>query len=290
MLSIIIPLYNKENFILKTLESVKNQTYSDFELIIVDDGSTDNSYNVVKDIQDSRIKLFHKQNEGVSIARNFGVKEASFPYIIFLDADDYWHPQFLETIISLIEQYPSSGMFCTGYSVLKNNREIEYSFGNNNSSYLIDDYCKYLYRGFQLCCTGSICVKKEVLCSVGLFRKKIKRGEDLDLWLRIAAESSIAYHPEPKVYYVMDSENNAMSSYCSYKESVPYWEWYTYDYKPRQSLEKYTTLMILTLANAAYKYKKYEEVLFILSHCKGSYKLIQRVILRLKIKYMLLGL
>jgi len=94
--SVVIPLYNKEKDVLKTIQSVLKQSHSKFEIIIVDDGSTDSSIEIIKNIKDERIRLFSKKNEGVSIARNYGVEKATTEFIAFLDADDYWHPNHLE--------------------------------------------------------------------------------------------------------------------------------------------------------------------------------------------------
>lgn len=285
MISIIIPLYNKQNFILGAVKSVLNQTYQEYELIIVDDGSTDNSYKAVKSLVDSRIKVYKKRNEGVSKARNFGISKSRFPYIAFLDADDYWENDYLETIILLINKYPSAGMFCTGYNlILKNNTMKDVSFGKRGSTFIIQDYCKELISGNSVCWTGATCVKKSTFDVTGYFKNGIKRGEDLDLWLRVACFYDIAYYAGAKVNYVVNTENNTMTEYYSYKESIPYWEWYGYTYKYKESLEKYTTLMILALANSAYRFKKYEDSLLLLSLCKGHFKLIQRTLLRIKLK------
>jgi glycosyltransferase involved in cell wall biosynthesis len=90
--SVIIPIYNKEKDVETTIKSVLNQTYVDYEVILVDDGSTDNSLNIVNAIEDDRIQIFTKQNEGVSKTRNYGITKSKAEYIAFLDADDYWYP------------------------------------------------------------------------------------------------------------------------------------------------------------------------------------------------------
>ena len=103
--SVIIPLYNKANFVRKTIESILNQTFTGFEIVVVNDGSTDNSLDVVNEISDPRIRIFTKENGGVSVARNFGIEKSQNEYIAFLDADDLWLPDYLETIKNMIEQY-----------------------------------------------------------------------------------------------------------------------------------------------------------------------------------------
>ena len=105
--SVVIPLFNKEHFIEKTIQSVLNQTLQDFEIIIINDGSTDASLEKVELINDDRISVFTTKNLGVSHARNYGIQKAKGHDIAFLDADDYWESEFLESIKGLIEKYPN---------------------------------------------------------------------------------------------------------------------------------------------------------------------------------------
>src|SRR5690606_35592492 len=111
----IIPLYNKERHIKSTIESVLAQTFQDFEIIIVNDGSTDNSEALVNSISDPRIKYFKQENKGVSTARNFGIEKSSAKLIAFLDADDYWYPNHLNHLKTLFETFPGCGIYATGY-------------------------------------------------------------------------------------------------------------------------------------------------------------------------------
>ena len=102
MISVVIPLYNKEKQIAKTLQTVLNQTYQNFEIVIVNDGSTDGSVEEVLRISDSRIRLVNQENGGVSAARNRGIDEAKGEYIAFLDADDLWDIDHLEVLYQLL--------------------------------------------------------------------------------------------------------------------------------------------------------------------------------------------
>lgn len=121
MFSIVIPLYNKEKFLFETLSSVELQTYKDFEVIIVDDSSTDNSFNIAKTFEkDKRFKVYTKLNGGVSDARNFGIEKAVGQYICFLDADDIWDSSYLQEVYRLIKKYPDYDVFCLGYSSFNN--------------------------------------------------------------------------------------------------------------------------------------------------------------------------
>ena len=230
--SIIIPLYNKANFVRKSIDSVLNQTYKDFEIIVVNDGSTDNSLSVVNEINDDRIRVFSKENEGVAIARNFGIEKSQNEYIAFLDADDLWLPDFLETIIEMIGQYPHAGVFATGSTSIDrmgNKIELVNNSLTKGTVLFIDNYCKALInKEMAHIWTGAICAKRELFDSIGGFREGIKRGEDLDMWLRLSLVSPVVWKNEAKAIYYTVTENNATQNYSSYKDDFPYWEWYTY--------------------------------------------------------------
>ena len=128
MISIVIPLYNKAAVICRTMESVKQQIFSDFEILIVNDGSTDDSLSVLMDflseneaVFKNSVRLIEQENKGVSAARNQGIKEARGEIIAFLDADDEWLPDYLKTIAFLVEKYPECDIFGTAYSFKMNN-------------------------------------------------------------------------------------------------------------------------------------------------------------------------
>ncbi len=271
--SVIIPLYNKANYIRETLNSVLEQTYKHFQVIIVDDGSTDNSFEIVSEIHDKRISIYRKQNEGVSIARNYGIHKANNKYIAFLDADDIWLPDYLETINGLISKYPQVGIYSTAYKIIYPHKEEDLLYYNEkkktNKEFIIEDYYKSLMNNemFPLW-TGAICVKKELFNKVGFFPEKIKRGEDLDMWLRLCLVSAIAIYNVSKVLYNKKTENNAMSSYNSYKESFPYWEWY--NYTQSKYICEYTTKSIKGLILTAIKFKKFRDAIFLLKKIKKS--------------------
>lgn len=116
MISVVIPLYNKEELITVTVRSVLSQTFADFELLIVNDGSTDGSLAVVSAISDPRIKVINIENSGVSVARNTGIKAASHDWVAFLDADDWWDHSFLEEMTKAIKSYPEHKLFAGGRS------------------------------------------------------------------------------------------------------------------------------------------------------------------------------
>lgn len=132
--SVIVPLYNKADYIEKALQSVLAQTYTDFELIVVDDGSTDNSLQVVQSIQQLstfNFQLLTETNAGVSTARNNGAKVAKGDYLAFLDADDWWEPTFLDEMRVLVDEFPEAGIYGSSYYKVKNNQHIPANIGVN---------------------------------------------------------------------------------------------------------------------------------------------------------------
>jgi hypothetical protein len=125
--SVVIPLYNKEHYIEKTIQSVLDQTCTDYEVIVVDDGSKDNSLALARKFESDRVRVIPQENQGVSVARNTGILNANGEFICFLDADDEWRPDYLATVEQLTERYPESAIFVTAYAVNMGNGKINYS-------------------------------------------------------------------------------------------------------------------------------------------------------------------
>lgn len=204
--SVIIPLYNKSPYISKALTSVVEQTFRDFDLVVVDDGSKDDSYKVAESIlKDSSIKyqLIHQENAGVSMARNNGVLAASGDYICFLDADDWWAPSFLERMDWLINEYPDAGIYGTNYYIVKNGRQ-RICVTTAKTGYI--NYCRTYAEKLQMPLSSiSVAIPKDVFQSSGGFKTHLKLGEDFDLWIRIALSHKVAFLDEPLAYYFQDS-------------------------------------------------------------------------------------
>lgn len=219
--SVIIPLYNKERHIERAILSVINQTYQKFEIIVIDDGSTDKSVERLKSINDSRIKLIKKKNGGVSSARNKGIVESRYDYIGFLDADDAWKPDFLETINRLIEKHPNAGAYCTAYEMVGKNESRRYCYNYEKFSKawygIVDDYFKYALNG-PLISASSVVIPKVVFNAIGGFPIGIKRGEDLDMWIRVALNYDIAYFNIICATYYNNSDNRATQRNANLKE------------------------------------------------------------------------
>ena len=203
--SVVIPLYNKAPYIKKALESVFVQTFRDFELIVVDDGSTDDSLDVAKEVLDASgidHQLIRQDNAGVSTARNNGVAVSHGDYVCFLDADDWWAPSFLERVDWLIKEYPEAGIYGVNYYIISRGRQ-RIALSIPSTGYI--NYCD-CYRKLQMPLTSiSVAIPVEVFRSMDGFKPHLKLGEDFDLWIRIALTKKVAYLDEPLAYYFQDS-------------------------------------------------------------------------------------
>lgn len=220
MISVIIPLYNKEQSIAGTIEQVLKQTFSDFEIIVVNDGSTDKSAEIVRSFHDHRIRLFEKQNEGVSSARNFGIRKAKYQYISFLDADDYWVDNYLEKLYQLIISFPECGMWGIGYGheYDENSREL---IEQNYFRGIVDNYWKWHPLGAFW--TSSTTIRKDVFDTAGYFDERIRWGEDIDMWYRVILNYTVAFDSEVLVYYRQHAENRAMKKIVQMNAFLPYY-------------------------------------------------------------------
>ena len=228
-ISVVVPLYNKEKSIEATLQSVLAQTYTDYELIVVDDGSTDNSLNVVRkrisELENERIRVIHKENGGVSSARNRGIKEAKGEYIALLDGDDLWEPTFLEEQVKLIHDFPDAGMWGINFAETNHGqlvRKLATGLPDNYRGY-VDNYFQIKGRHSDLFCSSSVVIRKNVFDKVGLFDERIKYAEDTDMWWRIIATHKVAFYDRYMVSYRFDAENRAMKRTRSLKYFSPYY-------------------------------------------------------------------
>lgn len=210
--SVIIPLYNKAKDIQKTMESLFAQNFSDFEVIVVNDGSTDGSEKVVKSITDARIKLFNKKNEGVALTRNYAVEKANSKHIAFLDADDYWHPHHLENLNNLIDKFPQEQWYATAYEKKHNQKLISSMISpileKGEWIGIVDDYFKNSLID-ALAWTSAVCMKKSFFQKLNGFDATITNGagEDTDLWIRAALASPLIFATRVSARHNLDGSN-----------------------------------------------------------------------------------
>lgn len=210
--SVVIPLYNKEDFIEKTLKSVLNQTFKDFEIIIIDDGSTDESYQIVSQFQDPRIIKVQQENKGVSVARNVGVQYAKSEYIALLDADDSWYENHLFELKKQIILFPDAGLYCNNYEVFyKKNicRKAKFNFHYNNNCVIVKDYFKASIIN-PIAWSSAVGFSKEKFNSIGKFNTDLKTAQDLDLWIRFALQFKVSFNPIITMSYKL-YVNNSLS-------------------------------------------------------------------------------
>lgn len=225
-ISVVIPLYNKEESIERTLKSVLMQTVQDFEIVVVDDGSTDAGAEKILRFDDPRIRLIQQENQGVSVARNRGVREAQSELVAFLDADDEWLPTFIETVLRLHKEYPESGLFSTaridhrpdGTEVLP---RIPYVPPPPWEG-LLPSYFRAAALSDQPVCSSTVAIPRSVLDEVGGFPPDIRVGEDLITWFRIAIRYPIAFTWKACAIYHMESANRtcALADFLKWENDI----------------------------------------------------------------------
>jgi len=215
-ISIVIPLCNKAAHVKRAVDSVLAQTVTDWELVVVDDGSTDGGGDIVKQFTDPRIKYIRQDNQGVSSARNKGIKAARAELVAFLDADDEWLPKFLETILRLRAKFPQAGLYCTAYSIVERDgirRTPEFkSIPAGLYEGLLPSYFESAL-GQPPVSASSAAVPKMVFEKAGFFPVGVTFGEDLDTWFRIALQFKIAFSNRFLAVYYRNTENGACAAH-----------------------------------------------------------------------------
>ncbi|MEX2512909.1 MAG: glycosyltransferase family A protein [Cyclobacteriaceae bacterium] len=216
MFSIIIPLYNKIQFISRAIDSVLNQTFKEYEIIVINDGSTDGGEKLVSEKYGEKIKLFHQANQGVSIARNNGIANAEYNYISFLDADDFWHKGYLEAVNSVICEFPDVGIIGTGYT------SNSFESLDRLDFYLLKEYFnKAIKNTFFF--TSATTIKKSFFHNNPGFDPQLKMGEDLDVWFRANLYFGDGLYISNKmVYYGNEDEQRAVNKLYLFEESLIY--------------------------------------------------------------------
>lgn len=197
MISVVIPLYNKETLISNTLSTVLIQSYQDYEVIVVDDGSTDNSVAEVEKVQDPRIRLIRQQNAGVSVARNRGVEAAKGDLIAFLDADDEWKPEYLATQYHLFQKYPECSVFACNYEFRDVSGKVTPTLIHKlpfvGEDGILSNYFEVASCSHPPLWTSAVMVKKQAMQAIGGFPVGVTSGEDLLTWARLSINDHIAF-------------------------------------------------------------------------------------------------
>ena len=234
--SVIIPLYNKAAYIRRSLNSVLAQSFNDFELIVVDDGSTDESGSIVASYTDPRIRLIRQENAGVSAARNRGVAEAKAAWLALLDADDEYFPNFLEKIHEAIVNHSEIGfVFCNPLWIGTSGNSRQMINSNYNSFQVIDNYCDFLYEhSLGGAHSSSIVIRKSLLQEIGCFpdAQWDHKGEDTVTWLKLGWIAKAGYEPDCLSVY----HNEVIGSFWSCSE----------EFSPKRRRPVYPDLLIST--------------------------------------------
>lgn len=205
MYSIVIPLYNKGISVRKSLQSALNQTIQDFEIVIVNDGSTDQSVEVVESFKDERIRIFHQENQGAASARNKGIREAKSDWIVFLDADDEWEPFHLEEIQKMQQQFSEEKIFMTSWV---HSNHLPLSLPTEMPPiFKAENYFEACLK-WDMICTPVLCIHRSCFEDTGYFNEHLRGGQDSEMWARLGRKG-YAFVKSQRVttLWNMDSEN-----------------------------------------------------------------------------------
>jgi len=213
LVSVVIPAFNSEKYISECIDSVLNQTYQNLEIIIIDDGSTDNTVNIVSGYNNDKIRLLHQKNSGSGAARNHGIQQASGKWIAFIDADDIWLPEKLEKQLKNCsdKSWSHTDLFFHGGIYPKHTRTTELT--SKHSGFILRNLLVENSIG-----TSSVIIKKEVLEEFGGFNTDLRALQDWDLWLRVAEKYPICYIDEALVYYRVHSKSTSRNV----RKTLPY--------------------------------------------------------------------
>ena len=249
-ISVVIPLYNKANYIERTLQSVINQNFNDYEIIIIDDGSTDSSLIKVSGFLDKRIKVFHQQNKGAASARNLGIENASCELIAFLDADDYWFPNHLEELHKLYTDFPNCGIYASRYQTIiaKNhtiNNSFSYSFPDNFRGIIADFFAASFIN--RVVTSSSIIVPKHIVLENDGFNTAISSGQDLELWTKIGIKNKVAINNTISAIYHFETQNSLAKTAITKKKLIDFTQFLSAE-KENKSLKEFLDIHRLEYA------------------------------------------
>lgn len=206
--SVVISVFNKEKYIADTLKSVLAQTFTDFEVVILNDGSTDNSEAEILKFNDPRIRYFSQENSGASAARNFTIKQAEANYIALMDADDYWYPFYLEEQNRLLNEFPNQSVFATATEIKRNRKTFKnsYSISTIGKDVVLVDYFEASQLDSVLLSISTV-LQKNVFEHVGWYDPKIKSGEDTDFYVRIGLKYKVVFSPKVCATYIVRKDS-----------------------------------------------------------------------------------
>ncbi len=219
MFSIIVPVYNKEFFLGDCLNSIKNQNFTYFEIILVNDGSTDSSLKIMKDFKDENplldILIIDQKNQGVSAARNNGIKNSKYDFLCFLDADDFWIENHLYEISLLISDFSEASIFSSSFIVRKKNNTTINKICDIERGYVTNFFESSLKNDVVI--SSNVCVRKKCFIDVS-FPVGVTLTEDLYVWVTFALKFKFAYNNSVTVVVNQFDDNSRAKRY----EQLPY--------------------------------------------------------------------
>ncbi len=239
--SVVITVFNKEKYIAQTLNSVFAQTFQDFEVVVLNDGSTDNSEAEIAKFDDPRLRYFSQRNQGAGAARNAAIAKAQAEYIALLDADDYWHPYYLEEQNRLTVQYPSQSVFATAAEIKRNGKTFknQYSIKTFGKDATVVNYFDASQLDSVLHSSSTV-LKKDVFKNVGWYDPKIKSGQDTDLYVRIGLKYKVVFSPKVCATYII-RKNSLFQSVKNLEEKANFEAYETFE-KDNSALKKFLDL------------------------------------------------
>lgn len=222
-LSVIIPLYNKEREIGDTVRSVLAQTYEPLEIVVVDDGSTDRSAEIVRAIDSPLVKLVTQPNAGECAARNRAIAESRGEYIALLDADDTWEPGFLEEIAAMIREFPGCGVYCTAFNIISHDGSFPAKTPATRG--VVDNFFRDSAHQY-IAIPSASCVPRRVFDTVGGFPEGMKIAGDLYMWIKIGRRFEVCFSPLRLANYSKVASNRSATSYTPEKTVYSFEELY----------------------------------------------------------------
>lgn len=213
-ISAAIPLYNKEREIERAVRSILAQTFQPLEIIVIDDGSTDRSAEIVRGLESPLVRLISQPNAGVAAARNRASAAAVGEYIAFLDGDDEWRPGYLEKMAELIGRYPSCGAYGAAFDIVSGNRVFPNCSPATEG--IRDDFFREAMTHYILQPSATVIPRRVMECTGG-FPEGMKMGEDLFLWIKIASEYPVCFTPDRLVLYSRTASNRSAGIYTPEK-------------------------------------------------------------------------
>ncbi len=210
--SVVIPLYNKEGQIARAIASVQAQTFQDFEIVVIDDGSKDGGPSLVAAMSDPRIRLYRQPNGGVSVARNRGVELARADVVAFLDGDDAWYPDHLEHLWQLRAEFPGTLAWAMNYHVVALDGTLTPGVSVVTEPRVVltpENFFRIARHGTPVF-SSAVAVDRDALRRVGGFPAGVRLGEDLDTWIRLLFSGPLAFDARPGAFYHADGDDRAL--------------------------------------------------------------------------------